>query len=147
MIGEDFCNTRINIGVQLHHIPFELRNQMSAMELTAIARKVKDISILNLTSESQYGEEFLKFHIELDTTKQITPRFFLQRQGRKLVQIHLKYVKLPSVCFNCGKFNHDSKLCTDKKGNGSNLFGKWLRADDQSWNISGWPEDSASFFA
>lgn len=70
--------------------------------------------------------------------------FLFERQCRKPVWIHLKYVKLLSVCYNCGMISHDSKLCPNRKECGSVLYGKWLRTEDQSWNVPEWPENSAS---
>lgn len=142
MIGEDFGNTRINIWVQIHRLPFELRNQMFAKGLAAIAGTVKDSDQICKNSENLFAGEFLKYRVELDTNKPIVPGFFLQRQDKKPVWIHLKYVKLPAVCFKYGKLNHDPKFYIDQNVKGVQLFKRWLRADDKSWNIPVWQEES-----
>lgn len=52
----------------------------------------------------------------------------------------MKYVKLPYVYFNCGKLTHESRSCKEHKENTTKLFGKWLKAEDQLWNIPEWLE-------
>lgn len=65
MISDDFCNNRINIWVQLHRLPFELRNQDQAVILAGIAGRVKDLCNHSVSSVSDYEGEFPKFRIEL----------------------------------------------------------------------------------
>lgn len=38
--------------------------------------------------------------------------------------------------------SHDSNFCPFKQDTESTLFGKWLRAEDHSWNIPVWPTKS-----
>lgn len=109
MIGDDFRNTKINVWVQLHCLPFKLRNEIFVKDLAGIAGKVKDNTGSSSTSANRYGGEFLKFCIELDMKEPIIHGFFLQRDRRNPVWIHLKYIKLPSVYFYCGKLNHEKK--------------------------------------
>lgn len=139
MMGEDFNNTKINIWVQLHRLPFELRNPKAAKKLAEIAGKVKEGYGQKNESDNTYGGEFQKFRIELDTSNPITPGFFLERQGRKPVWVQFKYGKLPPYYYNCGRMSHDLKFCQFKQESDSSLFGKWLRAEDHSWNIPVWP--------
>lgn len=124
MTGEDFCSNRIHIWVQLHHLPFELRNQISAKGLASIAGRVKDIGGMNLPYESNLGAEFPKFRIELASDEPIINGFFLERQTRKPTWIHFKYARLPAICFNCGRMNHDSRFCTFMKSKEKSSYGK-----------------------
>lgn len=119
-----------------------MRNQKSAKVLAAVAGKVKEPLDFNKASGIIYGGEYPRFRIELAVDEPIIPGFFLQRKGRKPVWIHLKYVRLPAICFHCGKLTHESHLCIEKKGAETGLFGKWLRAEDKSWKIPDWPEES-----
>lgn len=54
--------------------------------------------------------------------------------------IHLKYIKLPSFCYQCGILNHDTKQCPFSAAKGPTMFGRWLRADDRTWNIPVWTD-------
>lgn len=124
MIGEDFECKTINIWVQLQRLPYELRSFHKAKSLAELAGKIK-----HTEEETQMGGEFVRFRIELDTTKPILPGFFLQRLGRKHTWISLKYVKLSNVCFNCGRFDHETRFCKGHQPNQEKLYGGWLKAD------------------
>lgn len=113
---------------------------MEAKGLAEIVGRVKDTNIPNNASENLFGGAFQKFCIELDTTKAITPGFFIERQGRKPVWTHFKYVKLPGFCYNCGRLSHESS--PNKTVDGTVLFGTWLKAEDHSWNVPEWPKNS-----
>lgn len=118
MIGEDLTNTKINIMVHMHRLPYELRNQTFAKEITAISGTVKEENGSKLEFGSSMVGEFLKFRIALDTTVPIVPDFFLNRENRKQVWIHFKYAKLPNVCFICGKLNKRTMVVQRCSGSG-----------------------------
>lgn len=139
MMGDDFCNTKINIWIQLHRLPFELRKNNAARGLAGIVGVVKEQMISNMSSVNSYGES-PKFRIELDTHKLIIPGFWLERKNRKHVWVQIKYVKLSSVCFNCGRLSHDMRQCPYGKQKDSAQFGKWLRAEDSTCYIPEWSE-------
>lgn len=120
---------------------FELKNHTSAKVLATVAGRDKDTTAENKSYDKQYGGEFLKFCIELDTQTPNISGFFLEKQGRNPLWVHLKYVKLPNICFKCGKLKHDTKICTKQSINGNNLYGKWLSAEEKSWNILVWTEN------
>lgn len=54
----------------------------------------------------------------------------------------MKYVKLPTFCAHCGSLTHNSKTCEKKKLEKYGSYGRWLRAEDKSWNIPEWVEES-----
>lgn len=85
MISEYFCNNKINIWVQLHRLPFELRSQTSVKELAELTGRVKDTKDWDKWSDTTYRGEFPKFRIELATDEPILPDFFLKRETRKPV--------------------------------------------------------------
>lgn len=46
------------------------------------------------------------------------------------VWIEFKYERLPNICFNCGRFDHESRLClNENSGFGNIKFGPWIRAE------------------
>lgn len=106
-----------------------------------LRERLKKISQGSLYSESKFVGEFPKFRIELATDEPIIPGFFLERQERNPVWIHFKYVKLPSFCIQCGRMNHELKHCDGKKATENNMYGKWIRAEDRSWNIPVWSDN------
>lgn len=102
------------------------------MDLASIAGRVKETKVRQLHYENKFGGEFPKFRIELPTNEPIISGFFLERQERKPVWIHLKYVKLPSYCVHCARVNHESKHCDGEKLKENNVYEKWITAEDKS---------------
>lgn len=87
-MGRIFNNTKLNIWVQLHKLPFELRNNTFGKKLAGVAGKVRHIIGLYQSTKNRYGGEFLKFRIEIDVMKPIVLGFFLQRQDRSMSNYH-----------------------------------------------------------
>lgn len=97
MIAEDFECDSINIWVQIHGLPYELRSFHRAKGLAEHVGKVKEGNSLQPVETHQLGGEYVRFRIAMDITKPILPGFFLERMVRKHIWVPLKYVKLPNV--------------------------------------------------
>lgn len=54
-------------------------------------------------------------------------------------------MRLPCVCFNCGRLTHETWFCNQQKSSTSNLCGKWLKGEDKSWFIPEWSENLPEF--
>lgn len=76
MTSDDFSTNYVNIWVQIHRLPFELRNQKSAECFANIAGRVKEFNGLPSVARNQYEGEFPKFRIELQTNEPIVTGFF-----------------------------------------------------------------------
>ncbi|CAL1401296.1 unnamed protein product [Linum trigynum] len=50
--------------------------------------------------------KFARLAVEIDMSKPLVPRIFLDDQWQKVV-----YENLPMVCFECGKVGHNSDDC------------------------------------
>lgn len=82
----------------------------------------------------------MKFRLEIDTSKPILPGLFLRRIGKKPTWVYIKYVRLPNVCYNCGRLNHESRMCKERSKNREKQFGGWLKAEDPSVHNPVWSD-------
>lgn len=140
MTGEDFINTKINIWVHIHGLPFELRRPEFAERFAAYAGRVQTITKKDTKKPISYEGEYMRFHIALDTGKPILPGMFLKRTGRKPVWVSLKYERLPHVCYHCGRLNHDTKVCKVKNKHLDSNYGGWLKAEDNTKRVLRWTD-------
>lgn len=140
--GEDFNCSKFNIWVQIYKLPFEMHNFKCAAALASLAGIVKENSGKEKEQISWAGE-YMNIRVEIDNSKPILPGFFLRRTGIKPIWIQLKYVKLPNLCFHCGLFNHESRMCKKQRSDQGVGWGKWLRADDRSKFNPDWSETEA----
>lgn len=115
MSGEDFECSKFNILVEIYKLPFELRSYKCAAALAGLAGSVKENNDKEKMEAPGWAGEYMKIKIEIDISKPILPGFFLRRTGRKPIWIPLKYAKLPNLCFNCGFFNHESRMCRKQR--------------------------------
>lgn len=141
MMEEDFENTKINIWVQVRRLPFEFRNYTYGSMLAAKAGDLVEMKAENFARRNALTGQFVRVRIQLDTTKPVCPGVFLKRDGRKPVWISFKYEKLPSICFNCGLLNHDSRGCPNVKTSINSFYGNWLRAETMVENIPIWKDN------
>lgn len=132
MTRDDFANTQINNFVQLYRLPFELRNDDSAREIVEKIGYIKDHKDNGKTKETNQGREYLRYRIEIDVTRPIIPGFFLERIGKELTWISLKYEKLPILCFKCGVLTHDTRSCKVSSKTTNKDFGIWLKAEERN---------------
>lgn len=78
--------------------------------------------------------KYSKFKVEIDLHKLIVPGWTLDQGEQSPMWIEFKYERLPNICFNCGRFDHETRSCPNGPANTSNpvcssKFGPWLRAD------------------
>lgn len=72
---------------------------------------------------------YVKFKVEVDIHRPIVPGWTLDRGELTPIWISFKYERLPNICFNCGRFDHDTKSCSSDLTTGNARFGPWMRAD------------------
>lgn len=90
MTYDDFCNSKINVWVQIHRLPFELRNSETIKDFALLAGKVINSSMGSM-NVSKRGNVYLRYHIKLDTSKPIVPGSFLKIIERARTLIMFKY--------------------------------------------------------
>lgn len=78
--------------------------------------------------------KFTKFKVEIDLHKLIVSGWTLDLGSDTPVRIEFKYERLPNICFSCGRFDHETRLCpyaTLVKASSAinSKFGLWLRAE------------------
>lgn len=84
-IEEDFENTKFNIWVQVRRLPFEFRNYKYVSMLTTYAGELIENDPENTIKKTDFGGQFVRIRVLLDTTKPICPSLFLKRRNRKPV--------------------------------------------------------------
>lgn len=67
MTGKDFANTKINICIHIHGLPYELRMVEHAKRFAQFAGRVKKSNRSDGIGEALYEGEYMKYRIELDT--------------------------------------------------------------------------------
>lgn len=75
--------------------------------------------------------KYIKFRVELDLEKPIVPGWLLDRGSQPPVWIEFRYEKLPNFCLNCGRFSHETRLCSSVPPHPTHhtKFGPRLRAE------------------
>lgn len=143
MNEDDFVNTTISIWVHIHRLPFELRKTEFAKNLAVYAGRIHDEPTVRKhgkTESSQRGM-YTRNRIDLDTTRPILPGLFLKRPNRKPTWISMKYERLPNTCFRCGRLDHETRQCKTPINGNENVYGGWLKAEDQSEFIPEWSDE------
>lgn len=76
------------------------------------------------------ARQYIKFKVEVDLQKSIVTGWTLDQGTDNPLWIKFKYERLPNICFSCGKFDHETRLCSllGSQENAVNRYGPWLRA-------------------
>lgn len=138
MSGEDFECKTINSWVRLYKLPFEYRRKEYAIAFAGLAGAVIEKITYGEGHNGDGSQEYMQVRVKLDITNPIMQGFFLRREGRRPLWIPMKYVKLPNLCFTCGRFTHETRLCRIHSTGQEKEFGNWLRADDRSMRNPVW---------
>lgn len=137
-ISELFSNI-IQLWIQIHNLPVEYRNNHYGSRFAVKAGKI----IQN--SENEEGnsgrdeiQKFVKFKVEIDLLKPVVPGWTLGQGSGTPLWIDFKYERLPNICFTCGRFDHERRLCPVLSAHMHSTrlrtvkFGLWLRAEHQA---------------
>lgn len=133
-IAELFTD-KLHLWIQIHNLPVEYRHNQFAIRFAEKAGRVIQVSGTKEGSDIRDDiRKFIKFKIEIDLHKPIVPGWTLDRETDTPVWITFKYERLPNVCFNCRRFDHETRLCFHASSGQSNTilgtkFGPCLRAE------------------
>lgn len=58
------------------------------------------------------SSSYLRFKVDISTTKPIPAGFFQDRDNRGELWIQFKYERLADFCYTCGDLNHVTEKCT-----------------------------------
>lgn len=118
-----------------HKLPVEYRKPQYAIRFAEKQRNViYDLASNDSTNRRDDVCKFIKFKVEIDLHKPIVPGWTLDLGTETPIWIDFRYERLPNVCFNCERFDHESGLCPYASPNhpssvGNEKFGVWLRAE------------------
>lgn len=115
----------ILLWLQIHRLPIQLMNREVAQGVAKVAGTVH----LREQQESETLKlRFFRVRAEIDTTKPLITRCFLERGGKPPRWIAFNYERLPRTVCTCGILDHESKGCgiLDIKG----LICKGLSAEN-----------------
>ncbi|KAM6570029.1 hypothetical protein CsatB_018014 [Cannabis sativa] len=122
----------LDIWVKAHGVPLPfmteecIANMASRMGTLLQANKVRRNGIL--------AHDYLWFQVRINVKFSILAGVSLTDDRKKKWWCHLKYERLPILCFKCGVIGHDEAVCSGRKrmvsvqdGRSVPLFGPWLR--------------------
>ncbi|KAL2936517.1 Gag polyprotein, partial [Bienertia sinuspersici] len=85
----------------------------------------------------------MKIHVSLDLRKPPITKINLKLRGGVKEVVHVKYEKLPLICYVCGRFDHGEKGCPEApyEEDGKRKYGEWVRASPWKVNKGGQEEE------
>ncbi|KAI9109134.1 hypothetical protein K1719_019757 [Acacia pycnantha] len=134
---DEFDFSRSPVWVQLHNIPLKALCLENAI---TIGRHVGEVLIVeDPYYNDRYLRNFLRVRIMLDLKKSLAYGFWLPRPDGRSIWIAVKYEKLQTFCYNCGKIGHDNRVCQTVKlmscfKENEPRYGAWIATTTcQSW--------------
>lgn len=121
---------REDFWVQINNLPLACMTRDIGFQIGATVGAVKDVDI----RENGIGwGKYLRVKIEIDLQKMVA-RGRTSSIMKNKIWVPMKYVKLPKLCFKCGKMIYGGRGCSSLEGNpaqgngGTLQYGLWLRA-------------------
>ncbi|KAI9072240.1 hypothetical protein K1719_045789 [Acacia pycnantha] len=115
---EDFSRVlrvgvRFGFKLQMHNIPLEALCLENAITIWSHVEEV--ILAEDPRYNGRYLRNFLRARAILDLRKPLAYGFWLPRPDGRKIRISVKYEKLQTFCYNCGKVGHDNRVCQSAK--------------------------------
>ncbi|KAK4278799.1 hypothetical protein QN277_016597 [Acacia crassicarpa] len=126
---EEFDFSRCSVWIQIHNVPMEAWCLENAITLGEHVGEV--VLAEDPVYKGRYLRNFLRARVILDLRKPLAYGFWLPRPDGRKIWISIRYEKLQSFCYNCGKISHDNRFCSSAqlmsiyKPN-EPRFGAWL---------------------
>ncbi|CAL1394830.1 unnamed protein product [Linum trigynum] len=76
--------------------------------LTSLGNLIGRTIKLDFHTMNRQRRKFARLAVEIDMTKALVPRIYLDDHWKKVV-----YENLPIVCFECGKVGHNAECCSN----------------------------------
>ncbi|KAI9117829.1 hypothetical protein K1719_011244 [Acacia pycnantha] len=93
----------------MHNVPLEARCLENAITIGGHVGEV--LMAEDPSYNDRYLWNFLRARVVLDLRKPLASGFWLVRPDGKRIWITVKYERLQTFCYNCGKVGHDNKAC------------------------------------
>lgn len=126
---EEFFSKKIQLVVQIHDLPIEMRTKMTARRCAAVADTIlESIKLNQYCAINLHRRRFFKFKVEVDLRNPLAPGYF---SGKKEdpPRARFRYEKLPIFCFQCGLFDHGTSHCANPARNALIKYDKSIRAN------------------
>ncbi|PKI35497.1 hypothetical protein CRG98_044120 [Punica granatum] len=120
----------ITFWIQIRGIPPELLSKTNIIRLAEKARKVLEIDWKDTPS-------LLKWYVtpralvQVPVSNPLCPGRRINRKKGNPTWVFFKYEYLKTLCYDCGILGHDQAHCTSETPAPLNLYGSWLRFDNQ----------------
>lgn len=118
----------IPFWIQFHNLPLGILD--SEENLSVMGQLAGQVVLYEKpTIDGKLQLSFGRARVLIDITKPLIHGFWVDRPGKSDVWVEIKYERLQSFCYRCGKIDHDGRLC--KKSpvcdeEGKQIFGPWL---------------------
>ncbi|KAI9084477.1 hypothetical protein K1719_033465 [Acacia pycnantha] len=110
---EEFDFSHCPTWIQIHNVPME------AMYLENAIRIGNNVGKVVLAEEPRHNgrflRTFLRVRVVLDLRKPLASGFWLNNPDGGKSWISIRYEKLQSFCYICGKIGHDDRMCKLEK--------------------------------
>ncbi|CAM8935631.1 unnamed protein product [Rhodiola kirilowii] len=114
-LPEEYNSRTINVWVQVFNIPYEFRDELSAIQA---ASKIGEV--IMATDQIHYSvingikREYLRVKVKVNVDVPLRKGTFMMRKGRSPIWITFRYEKLPKICPYCGVLTHEKATCPKK---------------------------------
>ncbi|KAI9094469.1 hypothetical protein K1719_026694 [Acacia pycnantha] len=103
---DEFDFSRCPIWIQIHNVPLEALCLANAI---TIGGHVGEVMLAeDPFYNGRYLQNFLRTRIMLDLRKPLAYGFWLPKPDGRKTWIAIKYEKLQTFCYKCGKIGHDN---------------------------------------
>ncbi|KAF7841175.1 TMV resistance protein N-like [Senna tora] len=99
--------------IQFHNLPLEALAKKNVERIAKAVGKVEMIEspVLN----NRILRTFARARVIIDMKKPLVVGFWVPRPGLSRIWITVKYEKLQSYCFSCGRMGHESRLFNEEE--------------------------------
>jgi hypothetical protein len=95
--------------IQVHKLPLLYMTTQNAIKLGKGIGRILELD--NNNSSGLICHQFLRFKIEINTSKPLASRFYVPCAGEESRWIAFKYERLDEYCTGCGLIGHNNRVC------------------------------------
>ncbi|KAK4263571.1 hypothetical protein QN277_028964 [Acacia crassicarpa] len=110
---EEFDFSCCPIWIQIHNVPLEALCLANAVTIGGHVEEV--LLVEDPFYHGRYLRNFLRARIMIDLQKPLAYGFWMPRPDGRKTWITIKYEKLQTFCYKCGKIGHDNCICQSEK--------------------------------
>jgi hypothetical protein len=95
--------------VQVHHLPLQYMTVKNALKMAKGIGEFLELD--NCFSGDLISRQFIRFKVDVNTSKPLVPGFYISRPGLANHWIAFKYERLDDYCVACGLIGHKKGSC------------------------------------